>query len=149
LDSFEWETSFLRLWGVLETLTGTQPYESHDLTVKRAAFLYADPERELHMQVLNHLRHYRNRSVHRGEGSETIEAYMYQLKRYVEVLLFFHLTSDYRFESLAKAAEFLDLPPKPADLRRTFEERRQKSEEVWAAAELAKLGEQFRSTIGV
>ena len=145
LDSFEWETSFLRLWGLLETLTGTKPHESHDLTVKRTAFLYADPERELHVQVLNHLRHYRNRSVHRGEGSETIEAYMYQLKRYVELLLFFHLTSSYRFESIAQASAFLELPPEPSDLRRTIEERRQKSEELRAAAKLAQRGEQFRS----
>jgi len=148
LDSFDWDTSFLRLWGLLETLTGTAPHESHQLTVKRAAFLYADPERKLHVQVLNHLRHYRNRSVHGGENSATIEAYMYQLKRYVELLLLFHLTSSYRFESIARAAEFLDLPPDPAELRRMIEERRKESEEAWAAAELASLGEQFRSDDG-
>jgi len=73
---------------------------------------------------------------------------MYQLKRYVELLLLFHLTSSYRFESIARAAEFLDLPPNPAELRRMIEERRKESGEAWAAAELASLGEQFRSDDG-
>ncbi len=147
LDSFDWEASFLRLWGLLETLTGTQPHESHDLTVKRATFLYEDPEREFHVQVLNHLRHYRNRNVHGGESSETIEAYLYQLKRYVEDLLLFHLDppSYCRFESIAQAAAFLNLPPGPADLRRRVGEFRQDSERAQAAAELHKRGERFRS----
>lgn len=145
LDGFQWEAAFLGLWGLLETLTGTKPHESHDLTVKRAAFLYDNSERKIHVQVLNHLRHYRNRSVHGGESSAAVEAYLYQLKRYVEQLLLFHLTSYYRFESVARAAEFLDLPAEPAALRRRVEELQQKSEEARAAAELAKLGEQFRS----
>ena len=145
LDAFQWEASFLDLWGLLETLTGTQPNESHGLTVKRAAFFYEEPEREFHVQVLNHLRDYRNRSVHGGEGSATIEAYMYQLKRYVEQLLLFHLTNSYGFESIARVAEFLDLPPDPADLRRMAEERRREGAKALAAAELAELGERFRS----
>lgn len=145
LDLFQWEAAFLGLWGVLETLTGTKPHESHDLTVKRAAFLYDDSERNLHVQVLNHLRHYRNRSVHGGESSAAVEAYLYQLKRYVEQLLLFHLTSYYRFESIARAAEFLDLPAELADLRRRIKELERMSEEARAAAELAELDEQFRS----
>ena len=147
LDSFDWEASFLRLWGLLETLTGTQPHESHDLTVKRATFLYEDPEREFHVQVLNHLRHYRNRSVHGGESSETIEAYLYQLKRYVEELLIFHLDPpNYtRFKTIAQAAAFLDLPPDPADLRRRVGELHRDSERVRARAQLHKWGERYRS----
>lgn len=145
LDSFQWEAAFLGLWSLLETLTGTKPHESHELTVKRAAFLYEDSERDLHVQVLNHLRHYRNQSVHGGGSSAPIEAYLYQLKRYVEQLLLFHLTSYYRFESVARAAEFLDLPTEPANLRRRVEELQQESQEARAAAELAKLGERFRS----
>ena len=146
LDSFDWDASFLRLWGLLETLTGTQPHESHDLTVKRATFLYEDPEREFHVQVLNHLRHYRNRSVHGGESSETIEAYLYQLKRYVEDLLLFHLAppSYCRFKSIAQAAAFLNLPPDPADLRRRVGELHRESESARAVAELHKRGERFR-----
>jgi hypothetical protein len=147
LDSFDWGASFLRLWGLLETLTGTQPHESHDLTVKRATFLYEDQEREFHVQVLNHLRHYRNRSVHGGESSETIEAYLYQLKRYVEELLLFHLDPpNYcRFKTIAQAAAFLDLPPDPADLRRKVGELHRESKSARAAAELHKRGERYRS----
>ena len=102
--------------------------------MRRASFLYADPEREVHVQTLNHLRHYRNRSVHGGESSATIEAYLYQLKRYVEQLFLFHLTNSYGFRSFERAAAFLSLPPGPADLRRMDENRRRESEEARAAA---------------
>jgi hypothetical protein len=142
LDLFQWEVAFLGLWGLLETLTGTKPHDSHDLTMRRASFLYPDPEREVHFQTLTHLRHYRNRSVHGGESSATIEAYLYQLKRYVEQLLLFHLTNSYGFGSVEQAGEFLGLPPGPADLRRLAKDRRRESDEA-RAAELATVGEQF------
>ena len=144
LDLFQWEAAFLGLWGLLETLTGTKPHDGHDLTMRRASFLYPDPEREVHFQTLNHLRHYRNRSVHGGESSTTIEAYLYQLKRYVEQLLFFHLTNTYRFGSVERASEFLGLPPGPDDLRRMAKAHRKDSKDARAAAELADLGERFR-----
>jgi hypothetical protein len=61
-------------------------------------------DREYAHQVLS------NKSVHAGSESSDIESLMYQLKRYVEVLIKFHVGNKYRFSSIADAAEFMDLP---------------------------------------
>ncbi len=107
LDQTYWEDSFLRLWGVLERLTDTGK-EGYPVTIKRASFLFA--EREFHRQMLSHLRDHRNRTVHAGRDSDNIETLVYQLKRYVEALIEFHLRNIFRFDSLRSAAEFMDLP---------------------------------------
>lgn len=110
LDTREWDAAFVQLWGLLEDLTGTKPGESHRVTIKRASFLYRETERDLHYQVLTHLKSYRNSSVHAGEGSSSIEAYLYQLKRYVEQVLEYHLMSGHNFPSTEETARFLDQP---------------------------------------
>jgi hypothetical protein len=40
LDTREWESAFVRLWGLLEEMTGTGDTDSHDVTVRRAVFHY-------------------------------------------------------------------------------------------------------------
>jgi hypothetical protein len=107
LDSRDWDDSFLRLWAVLEFLTGTVS-DSYKLTIKRTASIFTDSE-YTHL-VLSHLRDYRNKAVHAGTASGDIEALMYQLKRYIERLIEFHVGNSYRFESIADAAEFMDIP---------------------------------------
>ena len=107
MDSRDWDDAYLRLWGVLELLTGTVS-ESYAVTVRRASYMFSD--KEYAYQVLTHLRDYRNKSVHVGSDSGDIEALMYQLKRYVEVLIEFHVANKYRFTSIADAAEFMDMP---------------------------------------
>ncbi|MGZ8176217.1 MULTISPECIES: hypothetical protein [Methylobacter] len=107
LDSQDWDDSFLRLWSVLEFLTGTQS-DSYKVTIRRASYMFADKEYEL--QILSHLREYRNKSVHAGSESNDIESLMYQLKRYVETLIEFHVGNKFRFSSIADAAEFMDFP---------------------------------------
>lgn len=118
LDTREWESAFVRLWGLLEEMTRTRATEGHDVTVRRAVFHYAAQERDLHEQVLKHLKNYRNGTVHAGEGSEVIETYLYQLKRYVEDLLVFHLKSHPAskpgFWSFDEAIRFLSQPADPA-----------------------------------
>jgi hypothetical protein len=85
--------------------------------VSRAAFLYDAQERDLHKQVLKHLKNYRHGSVHAGEVSEAIETYLYQLKRYVEDLMEFHLTSHPKsslgFGNFDEAIRFLSQPTDP------------------------------------
>lgn len=113
LDGTDFESSFLKLWSLLEFLTdtGRSPY---DRTIDRCLFRVKD--RELERQVLEHLREQRNASVHLGEPSERFEALVFQLKRYVEDLLVFHLWSDH--SSIAEAAAFLDLPHDPSMLKK-------------------------------
>ena len=107
LDSRDWDDSFLRLWSVLEFLTGTVS-DSYKLTIKRASSIFTD--REYTHLVLSHLRDFRNKAVHAGSSSGDIEALMYQLKRYIEKLIEFHVGNTYRFVSIADAAEFMDIP---------------------------------------
>jgi len=107
LDSRDWDDSFLRLWGVLEFLTGTLLL-SYKVTIRRASYMFAD--KGYGHQVLSHLRNYRNKYIHAGSASGNIESLMYQLKRYVEALIKFHVGNKFRFSSIAEAAEFMDLP---------------------------------------
>lgn len=107
LDLQDWEAAFLKLWGVIELLTDTYR-ESSEVTVKRAAFIFED--REYALQVLKHLRDYRNRFVHADVSDSRIETCLYQLKNFVQALLSFHLGSRYRFGSIEEASRFLDLP---------------------------------------
>lgn len=107
LDDRDWNASFLRLWSILEHLTATTN-DSNSVTARRAAFVFED--RDYQLQVLNQLRTHRNRTVHASVNTEEIEAYMYQVKNYVEALLEFHLGNSFRFSSIKEAAGFLDLP---------------------------------------
>jgi len=107
LDMRDWEGAFLKLWSILELLTNSC-HDNNIVTARRAAYIYED--RDFALQVLKHLRDYRNRSVHADVGNAAIETYVYQLKGFVEALLGFHLGSSYGFESVEEAARFLELP---------------------------------------
>jgi hypothetical protein len=144
LDSADLSVSFLNLWSLLETLTGIAPNDSHDKVVKRAAFMYADAEREISEQVLHHLRRYRNSYVHAGEGSERAGAYLRQLRVYTEQLLVFHLRSSRAFSSWERAVRILDLPPDVGDLGRLIETRERQAAEATDDARLAKEAISFR-----
>lgn len=108
LDLRDWENAFLRLWGLLESLTHTRENESHKVTVRRASFLFKDPEYV--KQVLTHLKNYRNMAVHAGEDHHNIETMMYQLKRFVEVLLQFQIANSHKFKHQDEVVQFLDMP---------------------------------------
>ena len=106
LDSRDWDVSFLRLWNVLEILTGTLQ-GSYKANIKRASNLFS--EKEFAFQVLSHLKDYRNKSVHTGLESGDIESIMYQIKKYVEILIEFHVAHKPCFSSIQDAAEFMSL----------------------------------------
>lgn len=108
LDLTNWEDAFLRLWSILEYLTATGPNDSYSITIRRAAFLYRGDEYA--RQVLTHLKDYRNRTVHAESENHEIQAYMYQLKRFVESLLEFHLGNKFGSNSLKEVSTILDLP---------------------------------------
>ena len=107
LDERNWQSGFLRLWGVLELLTNTEK-ESYDVTIRRTAFLFE--EIDYHRQVLSQLREFRNSTVHLDKEDKEIETHLYQLKRYVEALLSFHLFNDFGFRNIQEAITFLNLP---------------------------------------
>ena len=81
---------------------------SHADVVSRTLFLYKD--REFHKLILEHLRSYRNKTVHTGDSiSEGMETLLYQLKGYVEMLLSFHLFNNLKFKDISESSQFLSL----------------------------------------
>lgn len=116
LDELQYDTALLKLWGILETLTGTQPKQHSRRESHRAAFLFRDFD--YHCQVIKQIRDDRNRFAHLGTSDEDRgESRMYLLKRYVEQLLVFHLRHKSRFTTIDEAASFLDLPRDRSKLR--------------------------------
>lgn len=113
LDEDDWSTSFIRLWQVLEEITGTRK-ANYDVTIRRASFLYEDPE--YHRGMLNHLREIRNSYIHSGSETLTIESSLYLLKNYVEKIMMFHLRNAGTFRSIAEVAEVLSFPAAKEEL---------------------------------
>ncbi len=114
MDSIDHDMTIQKLWSLLEFLTDTG-LASYDTTVRRVRFLYKDDR--FTGQVLEHLRRYRNRSVHGGHSGGDVESEVYQVKRYVEAMLEYHLSNHYKFCSVAQACEMLDLPTDASQLK--------------------------------
>jgi hypothetical protein len=106
LDLIDLESSFLKLWSILEALTNTLNLQ-YDHTIRRVSFIFED--REFHKHVLHHLRKQRNYCIHKSIPLEDEELNIYQLKRYVEHLLWFHMSCKFKFQSLEEAGDFLAL----------------------------------------
>jgi hypothetical protein len=115
LDDADPNTAFLRLWGAVEALT-TPNRADYDLLVTRCAFLFR--ENKYHQQILEHLREYRNTTVHAGEESDRARTHCYQLQLYFVNLFWFHLRNSSFFSSLDEANRFLDLSPEQSELLR-------------------------------
>lgn len=108
LDSKNYNVSCIELWSLIEILTSTSR-DNYEKAINRTLFLFED--RKYHKQVLEHLRQYRNRYVHFGSEHSNLDILIYQLKFYVEVLLWFLIENPYKFSSLQEAADFMDLNP--------------------------------------
>jgi len=115
MDSVDHDMTIQKLWSLLEFLTDTG-LATYDTTIRRVRFLYADER--FTGQVLEHLRRYRNRSVHGGHSGGDAESEVYQVKRYVDVMLRYHLTNQPKFSSMGQACEMLDLPVDATQLKR-------------------------------
>lgn len=115
LDSPDDEATFLKLWGLAETLTNTGG-SNYDVTIRRIQFLFDD--RSLAKHLLEHLRLQRNQSVHGDTVKEDSRVLVYQAKGYVEALLDFHAGVGRQLASLEEAALMMDLPTDESILRR-------------------------------
>ena len=114
LDSADLNDAFLRLWSLLEYLTDST-HDPYKVATRRAAFMFVD--RDSSQLVLSNLTGHRNRFVHVGSETEDIESLVFQLKRYVDALLIFHLGNRFGFESRSEAARFMDQPPDKMELK--------------------------------
>lgn len=114
LDSADLNDTFLRLWSLLEHLTDST-HDPYKVATRRAAFMFADRERS--QLVLSNLTNHRNRFVHVGSETEDIESLVFQLKRYVDALLRFHIGNKFGFGSRSEAARFMDHSPDKIELK--------------------------------
>ena len=106
LDSNDYSAAFLKLWSLLEYLTGTTQAEGK-VTIRRAAALFDD--RNFNTERLRHLRDYRNRSIHLSEESRDIHILLSQIRMYVEGLLRFYVNNELEVASQQELLEFMDL----------------------------------------
>jgi hypothetical protein len=68
--------------------------------------------------MLEHLREYRNDSVHSGEYSEHARTLCFQLQLYFNTLIWFHIRNANFFKSLNEANQFLDTSADKAVINR-------------------------------
>lgn len=118
LDESDANTAFLRLWTAIESLT-TPNVADYDKLVRRCAFLFQ--ESDFHRQMLEHLREYRNISVHSGEHSDSARTLCFQLQLYFEAIIWFHIRNATFFTSLDEANQFLDTRPDRKVINRQLE----------------------------
>lgn len=105
LDEQDSNTAYIRLWSALESLA-TPGVADYERLIRRCSFLFKDIT--YHRQILEHLREYRNESVHAGEQSETARTLCYQAQLYFHTLIWFHIRNANFFNSLEEANTFLD-----------------------------------------
>lgn len=115
LDATDMESAFLKLWSVLEQISGVGG-ERYDTLVARTAFLFK-PDKMVRY-VLEHLRYQRNEIVHLGTPQSEMRPLVFQLKLYVERMMGMHLALGRHFESLEEAGQFMDLSHTAPTLRR-------------------------------
>jgi hypothetical protein len=114
LDGVDFDSTFLKLWSLFEMLTVTTNAR-YDQSVERALFVFE--EQELNRTVLEHLRDYRNATVHDAMSTALAHDFSWQLKQYVDALIKFHLFWSHRFATATEAGAFLNLPKDPDALR--------------------------------
>jgi len=106
-DDSDRNSVIIKGWGAIETLVA--PGENNcDAISKRLSYFFL--EREYHKQIIEHLREYRNTTVHAGEALDDADTHCYQLQFYFNRLIQFHIGTARFFESLDEANQYLDLP---------------------------------------
>ena len=105
LDYLDKHVSFSKLWQVLEKLTDTNN-ANYEQMIKRVVFIVKG--NELDKAILNHLRQHRNSMIHDDHQGSLIETYLFQLLRYVRMLLSYHIENPFKAASLSESASYLD-----------------------------------------
>ena len=118
LDQPDHTNAFLKLWSALESLT-TPNLAKYDDLIRRCGFMFT--EGDYHRQMLEHLRDFRNRSVHAESESEGARTNCYLLQDYFRGAIRFYLSQRKIFSSLDEANTFLDLPADRTKLDRQIQ----------------------------
>ncbi len=125
LDEPNMSSSFLKLWSVLEYLTVTSGKNfSHENTINRTAYIFVDYK--YHRALLDSMRKIRNVLVHTGSDSKGMEGNVFQLKYYVEKLLWFSIGNIHKFKNENEFGTFIGATPNLNDV--IFKEKKLKRE---------------------
>lgn len=122
LDTNDYETAYLKLWSLLELLTDTKNAK-YDDTISRALFFYNDDN--LGREIMEHLRIFRNKLVHTGEARNEMDSMLFQIKRFVERMIWYHLKFSGRFKTIEEFGNFLDLSKNKGILEKEIELRKE------------------------
>lgn len=106
LDSYNYEISYIKLWIVLELLTGKLPNDTQEKAVKRAAFVFQNPQ-EAENDIMM-LKDCRNSLSHKGFMNAKIETFVYDLKMFVEYIFRFLVYNSSRFHNYDDVRLLLD-----------------------------------------
>lgn len=127
-DDTDDQDAIPKLWSAIEKLTATTSAD-YDRLIHRVSAIYRDAE--LHAVHLSALREARNAVVHEAARISGADVHCFQLQSYFFHLALFHIKACCRYDSLAHANEFLDLPKESlvlqariAELRRALKFRR-------------------------
>ena len=106
LDSYDRDSSFLKLWSALEMVTCTTPGVQHAEAIRRAAFIYADREQMVYM--LEHLRERRNKFVHLSKSVAVDQTPLYQLRQVVTEMILTLIGEEFNFKTTEELTLFLE-----------------------------------------
>jgi hypothetical protein len=129
LDQPNPNVAFLQLWGILERITNTVGGQ-YDETIKRACWVYVRKERPLMKEILESLRHHRNRYVHSGNAGHETEQITFRIKSFVDPHLARLLNNRFKVQSLQEYGDFLAYP---TDLKALERMRSWSSRAIFAA----------------
>lgn len=107
LDYPDSHTAFLRLWQVLEHITGTERAKYQNL-IDKVVFIQTEPI-NLHRAFLQNLRQQRNSSIHVGKRSEKIENHLISLKGYVKSVFSYHINNPFKVKRMKDAISYLEM----------------------------------------
>ena len=105
-DLSDYSKSFLRLWMVLEKITGTSK-DRFESTIKRASVSFKDREYVEHR--LKIFKNFRNETVHQGKEIPDIQSATHSLAGIIEAMIV-DLVFEYNFKNIDEYHEFLDVP---------------------------------------
>lgn len=115
LDEVDPNTAFIKMWGALESLSIRENVADYSKLIARCSFLCK--EIEYNSQILEHLREYRNKSIHSGEQTSEARSNCLKLQQYFRTLLGFHLKFHSTFTYFNDVISMLDLPPDKEKLK--------------------------------
>lgn len=111
LDLRNYGSSFVLLWGVLESLTDGK---NHEEVISRASASHSAVD--FARQELRLLLHFRNGFAHEGKGSSFTGTLLYRLKYYCDVLIRIHLANKSFFSSVEEFGSFLSCATEPSTI---------------------------------